>query len=81
MWSDGEEGPPEGAERWTSIYHCRDVEDVNVVVSFGFFEGTLDELGATQQEMGRQAQASNVEDHVDEVLLDGSYEVVEELTP
>ncbi len=57
------------------------MEDENIVISFSFFDGTLDELRAAQQEMGREAQVSNVADHVEEVLLDGSYEVVEELTP
>ena len=25
---------------WTRIYHCRDVSDPDVVVSFGLFDGT-----------------------------------------
>jgi hypothetical protein len=28
---------PAGTERWRCIYHCRDVEDENVIISFGFF--------------------------------------------
>ncbi|MBA3420506.1 MAG: hypothetical protein H0U12_01185 [Thermoleophilaceae bacterium] len=78
-WSGGEEGRPKGAERWTSVYHCRDVEDENVVVSFGFFDGTLEQLRAAQEEIGREAQTSSVAEYIEEVLLDGSYEVVEEL--
>jgi hypothetical protein len=72
---------PEGAEKWTRVYHCRDVTDENVVVSFGFFEGTLDELREAQEKYGREEQLSQLEPYVEEVLLDGSYEVVEELTP
>jgi hypothetical protein len=79
-WGPRDEAPP-GAERWTSVYHCRDVEDENVVVSFGFFDGTLDELREVQEKVGRESQVEDVEPHVEEVLLDGSYEVAEELQP
>ncbi len=79
-WSGGEEGRPEGAERWTSVYHCRDVEDENVVVSFGFFDGTVEELREAQEKIGRESQVDSVDPYVEGVLLDGSYEVVEELT-
>src|SRR5687768_4439007 len=78
-WGSVEETPE--AERWTSVYHCRDVEDENVVVSFGFFDGTLDELREIQEKIGREAQVGDVDPHVEEVLLDGSYEVVEQLRP
>ena len=71
---------PEGSERWRRIYHCRDMDDENAVVSFGFFAGTLGELREAQSGMGRQEQVSSVASYVEETLLDGSYEVVEELT-
>ena len=29
---------------WTHIYHARDVADPDVVISFGLFDGSLDEL-------------------------------------
>ncbi len=54
-----------------------DQEDA--VISFGFFDGSLEELRDTQRKTGRQSQVAAVEPHVDEILLDGSYEVVEEL--
>jgi hypothetical protein len=78
-WDPGEERP-EGFDRWKRIYHCRDVEDENVVVSFGFFDGTLEELRGIQEAVGRSAQVSSVAPYVEETLLDGSYEVVEELS-
>jgi hypothetical protein len=77
-WGGGG-GRPEGTERWTKIYHCRDVDDENVVISFGFFEGTQAELRETQEAVGRESQVSGIEPFVEETLLDGSYEVVEEL--
>ena len=66
---------------WTHIYHARDVTDPDVVISFGLFDGSLDELREAQSRLGRQSQVGRVHEHVHEVLLDGSYEVVEELVP
>jgi hypothetical protein len=74
-WDPG--GVPDG---WTQIYHCRDVEHPDIVISFGLFDGTVAELREAQARMGRQSQVERVGSHVAEVLLDGSYEVVEELT-
>ena len=48
-------------------------------ISFGLFDGTLDELRAAQERIGRQSQVERIDPHVEQVLLDGSYEVVEEL--
>jgi hypothetical protein len=72
---------PEALRRWTHIYHARDVADPDVVISFGLFDGSLDELREAQGQLGRQSQVDRVDPHVEETLLDGSYEVVEELTP
>jgi hypothetical protein len=77
-WGGGGERPA-GTERWTRVYHCRDFEDENVVVSFGFFDGSVDELREAQRAAGRQSQVASIEPFVEETLLDGSYEVVEEL--
>jgi hypothetical protein len=71
---------PEELARWRRIFHCRDVADPDVVISFGLFEGSLDELREAQARLGRGDQVDRIGPHVAEVLLDGSYEVVEELT-
>lgn len=71
----------EAIKRWKRIYHVRDVTDPDVVISFGLFDGTLDELRDAQARIGRTTQVDSVTPHVAEVLLDGSYEVVEELAP
>jgi hypothetical protein len=75
-WDPG--GVPNG---WTHVYHCRDVDDPDVVISFGLFDGTLDELRAAQAQFGRDSQVDRIDPHIEQVLLDGSYEVVEELEP
>jgi len=66
---------------WTHIYHAHDVADPDVVISFGLFDGTLGELRTAQARLGRGSQVDRIGPHVEAVLLDGAYEVVEELTP
>jgi hypothetical protein len=73
-WNPGD--VPSG---WTRIYHCRDVADPDVVLSFGLFDGTLDELREAQRQLGRGEQVDRIRPHIQQVLLDGSYEVIEEL--
>ena len=71
---------PEVTSKWNPVYVCRDVNDENVVVSFGMFQGSLDDLRHAQQEFGYDEQVQRASDYVEEVLLDGAYEVVEEIT-
>jgi len=79
-WDPGD-APADVIARWKQVYHVRDVADENVVISFGFFDGSLDELRDLQGRFPRDAQVDRVSEHVEEVLLDGAYEVVEQLTP
>jgi hypothetical protein len=41
---------------------------------------SLDELRHTQQELGRDSHVASIDPYVEEVLLDGAHEVVEELS-
>ena len=72
-------GGAEVIERWRPIYHVRDVNDQDVVISFGFFDGSKEELRDVQAEAGRGDQVARIAATVEEVLLDGAYEVVERL--
>jgi hypothetical protein len=76
---DPAEAPPEVIGRWKRIYHVRDVNDESVVISFGLFDGSLEELREMQGQAGRERQVERVDPLVEETLLDGSYEVVEEI--
>lgn len=76
---DPRDAPAEVMERWTRVYQVRDVTDPDVVISFGFFDGTLEELREMQARLGYDEQVDRVSEHVAEVLLDGAYEVVEQL--
>ena len=76
-----DEIPAEIRKRWTRVYVCRDVSDENIILSFGFFDGTLYELREVQSEYDREAQIERLAPYIDEELLDGSFEVIEEITP
>jgi hypothetical protein len=78
LWGAGVEEQPEVASKWNPVYMTRDVNDENVVVAFGFFNGSLDELRRAQEEYGYGDAVGRMATHVEEVLLDGAYEVVEE---
>lgn len=70
-------------ERWTRVYACRDVADENVILTFGFFDGTLDELRQIQARYREEASAAGAfqtSPLIDSVLLDGSFEVLKEIT-
>jgi hypothetical protein len=65
---------------WTRIYHCQDIADPDIVISFGLFDGTREQLREAQQQIGRDSQIDRIHPHVREVLLDGSYEVIDTLS-
>jgi hypothetical protein len=71
-----DEAPEEIVRKWAPVYLCRDVTDENVLLTFGFFQGSLDDLREAQSQQ-RGEQLDRIAPYVDEVLLDGAYEVVE----
>jgi hypothetical protein len=78
----GEGAPEEVMKRWKKVYVCRDVRDENVILTFGMFDGTVDELREIQSGTGGEDDRTGAfEPFVDEVLLDGSYEVLMEIEP
>lgn len=77
--------PDEWPEQFIRAYHVRDLGDENKVVSFGLFDGTADDY----RRLRADEPASGVEDkrqremaeHVQETLLDGVFEVIDEVEP
>ena len=64
---------------WKRFYAVRNVDDENEVVTFGFFDGTLEELRAGQEEGGEyDRRRAAVDELVESVGADGVFEVVEE---
>jgi hypothetical protein len=62
---------------WKQFYAIRNTEDENEVVTFGFFDGTLEDLrGADRTEYDNRV--SQADEFIDSVGTDGVFEVVEE---
>jgi len=71
------EGPPRG---WVRFNMIRDLNDENRVVTFGFFDGTLAELEQNQSEYGYDDMRAALDELVDQVVVNGVFEVVREMS-
>jgi hypothetical protein len=64
---------------WKRFYAIRNVNDENEIVTFGFFDGTLEDLRAGQEEDGEyERRRAEADEFVESVGVDGVFEVVEE---
>jgi hypothetical protein len=65
---------------WKRFYAIRNVADENEIVTFGFFDGTLEEMRASQQEGSTEYEQRRTaaDEFVESVGADGVFEVVEE---
>jgi hypothetical protein len=72
-------GPPGGAAPagWVRFHMARSLADENEVVTFGFFEGTMEELQASQRDHGYEERRSAVDDLVEAVVANGVYDLVQ----
>ena len=68
-----EGGPPAG---WIRFHALRGLGDENEVVTFGFFDGTLEELERSQDEADFESVRAATEPLVDAVVANGVYEIV-----
>jgi len=76
-------GPPDDAAQqgWVRFHMLRGLKDENEVVTFGFFDGTLDELNASQSQHDYEERVQQVAPFVDSVVSNGIYEIVVERFP
>jgi len=73
-------------ERWPSqairAYHLRHADDENVVVSFGLYEGGLADRERIRDGHGDDtARLKQIAEQVEETLVEGAFEVIEEVEP
>jgi heme-degrading monooxygenase HmoA len=68
----------EAPEGWTRFYALRSVADENEVITFGFFDGTLEELRAGQGDSDYDERRASADEFVESVGVDGLFEVVDE---
>ncbi|HWM64487.1 MAG TPA: antibiotic biosynthesis monooxygenase [Solirubrobacterales bacterium] len=71
------EDPPEGFVRFDML---RNVDDPDEVVSFGFFEGTSEQMRESAAREGYDEHLERISPFVESVGADGLYEIVEERT-
>jgi hypothetical protein len=62
---------------WVRFHVLRGLGDENEVITFGFFDGTLEELERSQEEGGYEEIRAQVDGLVDAVVSNGVYEIKE----
>jgi heme-degrading monooxygenase HmoA len=67
--------PPPG---WKRFYALRGLNDENEIITFGFFDGTLEEMRANKQDNDYDERRAAAEEYVESVGTDGVFEIVEE---
>ncbi len=65
---------------WVRFHILRSLADENEVVTFGFFDGTFEELERSQNEADFEERRASIDPLVDTVVANGVYEIVESLT-
>ncbi len=77
-WGTGvdDQEPPAGA---VAIYHARNVKDENEVISFGIFDGEQGDIDFDEDAEAKRQEA--MAKFVDDMPLEGVYEVIEEIKP
>jgi hypothetical protein len=66
---------------WVRFHMLRGLDDENDVVTFGFFDGTLEELERSQQDADFESHRRAIDPYVDAVIANGVYEIVATLVP
>lgn len=73
-----DDNPPEGFVRFNML---RNSEDPDEVISFGFFDGSAEQLRETAASAGYEEQIARIAPFVESTGADGLYEIVEDRTP
>jgi hypothetical protein len=75
--------PDEFPSALQRAFHIRSVSDPDQVISFGFLDGRASDLDAIRAEIkdGEDSRQRAMAPHVEEVTVDGIFEVVDEVVP
>jgi hypothetical protein len=75
-------GPDPGnrPEGWVAFTMLRSLANPDEVVTFGYFDGTREELERNQAEQGYEEVRNSIDPLVDTVVANGVYEIVASLT-
>jgi hypothetical protein len=70
--------PPEAIR----AYHLRHKDDEDLIISFGLYDGTLEDLERIRDGHGDdEGRLARIGEHVEDTLVEGVFEVVEEIEP
>ena len=64
---------------WVRFHLLRSLADPNEVVTFGFLDGTLEQLEGSQRDADFGSRRDSIAPFVDTVIANGVYEIVESL--
>jgi hypothetical protein len=70
------DAPPSG---WKRFHAIRDLNDENRIVTFGFFDGTIEELNSSQDDHGYEERRDKAGEFVENVIVNGVFEVLVDL--
>jgi hypothetical protein len=76
----GGEGGPEDMPAGSQFFMVRNSADPDEVISFGLFDGTIEELRESSAYSGYEEQLAAIAPFVESVGADGMYDVVEHQT-
>ena len=71
-FTPSEDLPPSG---WKAFRLVRDTRDENTVVTFGFFDGSMDDLNASQTEGNYDERRGAAEQFVEETVVNSVFNV------
>lgn len=71
--------PDNAPEGWVRFTMLRSLADPNEVVTFGYFDGTLEELESNQAQHGYDEVRSQIDPLVEAVVANGVYEIAASL--
>jgi len=74
FFPDVDEQAPAG---WIRFHALRKLGDEDEVVTFGFFDGTIEDLERSQDDADFDERRKAIEPLVDEVIANGVYEITE----
>ncbi len=60
---------------WVRFHVLRGLADSNEVVTFGFFDGTLEELQGSQDASDFDERRAAIDEYVEEVVVNGVYDI------
>ncbi len=71
--------PEEAPDGWVRFHMLRGLADPDEVVTFGFFDGTPEELEGSQDASDFEERRAAIEPFVEAVIVNGVYEIVQSL--